>query len=250
MKWPRRCTRSTRSHSSDDIVKIMRSRRTPALYARMPSPPKEPRAWASIASPVAHSPTSPSQTTAWPPAPVISSATSRTAGPGRSFRTSLAPAAASAMASARPRPLPAPVTIAVLPARVSPWVMLDHSFFALSCRRALGRPSVPGPGQDPAVGHELGARAIGRVIRGEERDEPRHLDRLAEPAERESLDVPLAALGVHALGCLEDHPRENPAWVHRVHPDAEPGEFLGRRVRHATDAECSGGAGPGICRAG
>src|SRR5262245_423163 len=215
----------------------MRSRRTPALLTRMSSPPKELSAADSIDSPVAHSPTSPSQTTTWPPAPMISSATAWPADPGRSFRISLAPAAASASASARPRPLPAPVTIAVLPARVSPWAMLDHSFCLTRLRCALGQLSVTGPRQDPSVGNELAACAVRRLVRREERDEPRHLDRLAKPAERESLDIPLAALGVHTFGCLKDHRCEDPARVHRVHPDAELAELLGRRFGHASDGE-------------
>src|SRR5437879_2947369 len=41
MKWPRRCTRSTRSHSCSDMVKIIRSRSTPALFMTMSSPPNE-----------------------------------------------------------------------------------------------------------------------------------------------------------------------------------------------------------------
>ena len=38
-KWPRRCTRRTRSHSSADIVNTIRSRSTPALFTRMSSRP-------------------------------------------------------------------------------------------------------------------------------------------------------------------------------------------------------------------
>src|SRR5437773_1121764 len=184
MKWPRRCTRSTRSHSSGDIVKTIRSRSTPALFTTMSSPPNDSSAAASIASPVAQSPTSPAQTTARPPAAMISAATAWTAGPGRSLSTSAAPAAASAIASARPRPLAAPVTMAVLPARVGPLAMLRYSCLFTRLPLPDLAELIAGPGQDPAIGHELAARAVGRLVRGEERDEPGHLDRLAEPGER------------------------------------------------------------------
>src|SRR6266567_5820766 len=259
MKWPRRCTRSTRSHSCADIVKTIRSRSTPSLLTTMSSPPNEPRAAASIASPAAQSPTSPSLATARPPAAVISSATACTASPGRSFSTTPAPAAARAIASARPRPWPAPVTIAVLPSRVSPSAMLTCLLFSpvafwpvarLPARRPALSRSVTGSGQDPAVGHELAAGAVRRLVRGQERDQSRDLDRLAEPAERQRLEIPFAALGVHRLRVLEHHPGEDPARVHRVDPDAEPAEFLRRRVGHAADRELVRRVGRAAGRAG
>ena len=109
----------TRSHSCSDIVKIIRSRSTPALLTRMSSRPYRSSAVATSFSPVAHSATSPAATTAWPPAAVISPATACTASPGRSFSTSRAPARASASASARPSPFPAPVTMATRSVSVS-----------------------------------------------------------------------------------------------------------------------------------
>ena len=105
-KCPRRCTRSTVSHSAADIEKIIRSRSTPALLTRMSSRPYASSAAATSRSPVDHSPISPGTTTA--PSTMASK-------PGRSFSTSDAPAAASARASARPSPLAAPVTIATRP---------------------------------------------------------------------------------------------------------------------------------------
>jgi hypothetical protein len=80
---------------------------------------------------------------------------------GKVVEHDIGTAAASPSASARPRPLPAPVTIAVLPS--SEMVT-----------------SVPRAAQNAAVGDELAAGAIGRLVRGEEGDEPRYLDRLAK----------------------------------------------------------------------
>ena len=111
-KCPRRCTRSTVSHSAADIEKIIRSRSTPALLTRMSSRPYASSAAATSRSPVDHSPTSPATTTHGPKSHTGSN-------PGRSFSTSDAPAAASARASARPSPLAAPVTTATRPARTS-----------------------------------------------------------------------------------------------------------------------------------
>src|SRR5208282_113709 len=180
-----------------DIVKIIRSRSTPALLTRMSRPPNEARAPATRPSPVDHSPTSPSQTTAWPPAAMISSAVSCTAGPGRSLSTSRAPAPASAMASARPSPWPAPVTIAVLPSRVTPSVML--------------LPSVTGTAQDPAVGDELAAGRVGRFIGGEEGHQPGDLRRLGEPGEGQRLEERLAVDAIEGRGLLEGHPGQHAA---------------------------------------
>ena len=120
-KCPRRCTRSTVSHSSADIEKIIRSRSTPALLTTMSSRPYACSAAATSRSPVAHSPTSPGTTTASP----ISPRTASRPDPGRSLSTSSAPARPSASASARPSPSAAPVTMATRPSSLSAASMPD-----------------------------------------------------------------------------------------------------------------------------
>ena len=115
-KCPRRCTRSTVSHSCSDIEKIIRSRSTPALLTRMSSRPYASSAAATSRSPVDHSPTSPATAT---PAPASRHTASRS-DPGRSLSTKDAPACASARASARPSPLAAPVTTATRPSKTPP----------------------------------------------------------------------------------------------------------------------------------
>src|SRR5262249_16431430 len=181
--------------------------------------------------------------TAWRPAAAISSATSLAAAPSTSLSTSRAPTRASAIASARPRPFPAPVTIAVRPSRVKPpvalWMVIvlflltrDRgalSLFSLNPRdrgalpsfslnprlrstplflltRGTGEhsPLVAGTAQHTAVGHELAAGRVRRLVGGEERHQPRDLDRLGEPRQRHRREErgPLAVVG---LGLPEGH---------------------------------------------
>src|SRR5215472_9841388 len=178
----------TRSHSCSDIEKIIRSRSTPALLTKRSKVPNVSSAAASRLSPVAHSPMSPAQTTAWPPAAAISSATALAAAPSTSLSTSRAPAPASAIASARPRPFPAPVTIPVLPSRLRAPVALSIVITFL----------VAGTAQHTAVGHELAAGRVRRVVGGEERHEARDLDRLGESCQRHRREErgPLAVVGL------------------------------------------------------
>src|SRR5262249_11143446 len=149
--------------------------------------PNASSAAASRLSPVAHSPMSPGQATAWPPAAAISSATALAAAPSTSLSTSRAPARASAIASARPRPFPAPVTIPGLPSTLRPPVALSIVIFL-----------VAGAAEHTAVGHELAAGRVRRVVGGEERHQPGDLDRLGEPGQRHRRQErgPLAVVGL------------------------------------------------------
>src|SRR5205814_4855595 len=131
---------------------------------------------ASRRSPVDHSPTSPVHTTVSPPAARISSATWLTGSPGRSLRTSRAPARDSPIASARPSPLPAPVTIATLPSRL----LIDPPRSAQLL--------VAWAAEDSAVGDELAARRVRRVVGRQERDQAGDLDRLGHPGDRQRLE--------------------------------------------------------------
>src|SRR3954454_11350989 len=107
----------TVSHSSSEMLKMSRSRMTPALLTRTSSAPNVSTAVPTRRSAVCQLDTSPGAATAAPPAAEISRATCSAASPLKSLTTTLAPAAASASASARPRPWPAPVTRAVRPSR-------------------------------------------------------------------------------------------------------------------------------------
>src|SRR5215472_1301727 len=153
--------------------------------------------------------------TAFPPRATISSATASTSSVAISFSTKLAPAAASASASARPSPLPAPVTIAALPSRLSASSIAESSF------------SVAGPGQQAAVGDELGAGRIGRLVGGEVGDQAGDLGRAGEPGQRHGRQEGLAVRRVRGSGLAEGHAGEDPAGMYGVDPDAELAEFLG-----------------------
>src|SRR5580704_2678520 len=236
----------TRSHSWADIVKIIRSRSTPALLTRMSSCPYCSSAVATSCSPVAHSATSPAATTAWPPAAVISPATACTASPGRSFSTSRAPARASASDSARPSPFPAPVTMATRSVSVS--VSSIQPFQDLYPERPGFPPCLRCPwplvaraGQDAAVGDELAAGRVGRLVRGQVRHQSRDLDRLGEPAQRHGLDEGLAVLA--GTRGVDDHPGEHPAGMDRVDPDAELGQLTRGHLGHAADRELARAVG-------
>src|SRR5580693_5639375 len=247
----------TRSHSSADIEKIIRSRSTPALLTRMSSRPYCSSAVATSFSPVAHSAISPAATTAWPSAAVISPATACTASPGRSFSTSRAPARASASDSARPSPFPAPVTMATRPVSVSASSIPPRiSFQDLYAERSWFPPWLPGPwppgsvaraGQDAAVGDELAAGGVGRLVGSQVRHQPRDLDRLGEPGQRHGLDEGLAVVGSACAGRVDDHPGQDPARMHRVDPDAELGQLTRGHLGHAADRElaCAVGRKPG-----
>src|SRR6266550_5580578 len=124
LKVPFRWTAMTASHSSSVMLKIMRSRRMPALFTRMSIAPNSLTAVSTMRSAAGKSATLSALATALPPrariASTTSSATRReaprpsTSAP-RSFTTTAAPSAASSSAIARPMPRPAPVTTAALP---------------------------------------------------------------------------------------------------------------------------------------
>ena len=102
----------TASNSSSLMLKIIRSRRNPALFTRMSSPPKVSIAVRTMSAASSQPVTSPEWATAFPPAAVISSTTASAALSStspwsvrpRSFTTTCAPARASSSASARPEP--------------------------------------------------------------------------------------------------------------------------------------------------
>src|SRR6266536_1196712 len=212
----------TRSHSSADIVKIIRSRSTPALLTRTSKLPYPSSAAARRLAPVDHSLTSPALTTASPPVALISSATVWTLSPGRSLSTSRAPARASAIDSARPSPLPAPVTIATLPSRV------------------IAAPSVPRPAEDPAVGDELAARRVRGLVGGQEGHQPRDFDRLAEAGDGHRLEEFDRVDVGERLRRGHGHRGHHAAGVDGVDPDAELPELLRRGLGDAADRELAG----------
>src|SRR6266508_896774 len=118
----------TESQSSSSILKIMRSRRKPALFTRMSSAPNVSTACSTSRRAPSQSATSSWLAMALPPAAAISSTTCcaglasapvPSAATPRSFTTTAAPSFASCSASARPSPRPAPVTIAALPSSIS-----------------------------------------------------------------------------------------------------------------------------------
>src|SRR5215469_4651248 len=230
-KCPRKCVRMTRSHSSGDIEKIIRSRSTPALFTRMSSRPNSRSAVASRSCAVDHSPMSPVLVTALPPAALISAAVSSAPFRSMSLMTRLAPAAASPRASARPIPWPAPVTIAARPSRLTASVIPAPL-------------SVPGSGQHAAIDHELAACAVGRLIRGEVDHQMGDLRRLRETRYRQRPHEVLAVWDVRKL--LErrrGHCRHDAARVYRVDADAELAELLGSRPGDAADPELAGAVG-------
>src|SRR5438094_2817541 len=125
LKVPFRCTAMTASQSSSAMLKIIRSRRMPALLTTMLSLPKVSSAHWTMRLAALKSTTLSPLATAWPPIFLISATTS-CAGVAvgapvpskcapRSFTTTFAPCFASSSASSRPMPRPEPVTIATLP---------------------------------------------------------------------------------------------------------------------------------------
>ena len=124
LKVPFRCTATTASQSSSLMLKIMRSRRMPALFTTMLSLPKLSIAQSTIRLADLKSVTLSKLATASPPAERISLTTS-SAGerdcpvpskcPPRSLTTTFAPCLAISNASSRPIPRPAPVITATLP---------------------------------------------------------------------------------------------------------------------------------------
>src|SRR5207247_944908 len=135
LKVPFKWTAMTASHSSSLMLKIIRSRRMPALFTRMSIAPNSLTAVSTMRSAAAKSATLSALATARPPrariASTTSSATRReaprpsTSAP-RSLTTTAAPSAASSSAMARPMPRPAPVTTAALPS--SRFAMAQASF--------------------------------------------------------------------------------------------------------------------------
>src|SRR2546430_1833890 len=113
LKGPFRWAAVTASHSSSLMLKIIRSRRMPALFTRMSIAPNSLTAVSTMRSAAAKSATLSALATALPPrvriASTTSSATRReaprpsTSAP-RSFTTTAAPSAASSSAIARPMP--------------------------------------------------------------------------------------------------------------------------------------------------
>src|SRR5213593_995533 len=125
LKVPFRCTATTASQSSSAMLKIIRSRRMPALLTTMSSLPKVSSAHWTMRLAALKSATLSPLAIAWPPIFLISATTS-CAGVAvgapvpskcapRSFTTTFAPCLARSSASSRPMPRPEPVTIATLP---------------------------------------------------------------------------------------------------------------------------------------
>src|SRR3989441_6837585 len=125
LKVPLRCTAITASQSSSAMLKIIRSRRMPALLTTMLSLPKVSIAHSTIRLAALKSATLSPLAIAWPPRFLISATTScagvAVAWPvpskwaPRSFTTILAPCCAMRSACSRPMPRPEPVMIATLP---------------------------------------------------------------------------------------------------------------------------------------
>src|SRR5579863_8923823 len=114
------------------MLKIMRSRRMPALLMTMLSLPKLSTAQSTIRLADLKSVTLSKLATASPPADRISLTTSSAGDrdwpvpskcPPRSFTTTLAPCFASNNASSRPMPRPAPVITATLPVSSAIWLV-------------------------------------------------------------------------------------------------------------------------------
>jgi hypothetical protein len=91
----------------------------------MSRPPNSEVAVPTNRSPKPSAVTLPAQTTALPPALVISSTTALAGSVSRSLTTTLAPSAASFSAIERPIPRPEPLTMAVLPSSFPIFVVLS-----------------------------------------------------------------------------------------------------------------------------
>src|SRR3954468_7729581 len=143
----------TASQSASSMLKLMRSRRMPALLTRMSRPPSSCVAWLIRPWPPSQDVMSSKLATAVPPAPLISLTTSsagrssllspETAAP-TSLTTTDAPSDASRRASVRPIPRPAPVMTATLPSS-RPMLQLLFPDEDVSVRSACSRgPKRPG----------------------------------------------------------------------------------------------------------
>src|SRR5579875_183992 len=172
-KVPFRWTLMTASHSSSDMLKIMRSRRMPALLTTTSRRPKASIAVSTTRREPSQSETSSALATASPSIWRISAATSSATEPFRSvpstleptsLTTTLAPWRANSMASPRPIPRPAPVTTTTRPSQNS---VMSPSLAALLFDRGgrfLGEPQGPLPDYVPldlAGAREDGAGAAG-----------------------------------------------------------------------------------------
>src|SRR5262245_44755018 len=168
LKVPFRCTATTESQLSSSMLKIMRSRRIPALLTTMLSLPKVLMAVSTMffaalksatLSPLAMA--SPpffliSATTSWAGVAVGAPVPSKCA--PRSFTTTFAPSLAMSNASSLPMPRPAPVTIATLPSSS----MRDASFG----NRGETRSVCPSGGSVVKEERALGSRLEHQVERG------------------------------------------------------------------------------------
>src|SRR5262245_53244120 len=129
-KW----TATTASQSSSLRLKIIRSRRIPALLTRISTRPNSLIAVLMMFSAAAKSATLSALATARPPLAAMAATTSSagvvdwpvpSTAPPRSFTTTAAPSSASSSAMPRPMPRPAPVTTATLPLSRLPMVILS-----------------------------------------------------------------------------------------------------------------------------
>ncbi len=147
----------TVSHSSSDMLKIIRSRSTPALLIRMSRLPYVSIASCTIAFDCSQSATSPAWAMASPPAALISSTTASAgfADPdgAKSLTTTFTPCRPSSSACERPRPAPAPVTTATFPSMPSS-----------TCRASLDRQTVERVAYVSRHGHHTSNRARHRRV--------------------------------------------------------------------------------------
>src|SRR5574338_384505 len=199
-KWPRRCTRTTASHSSSEQLTNMRSRTKPALFTTASSRPACSKSAMSEASAIAAPPAARiSSTTCC--AGVRSSPLPSGATP-RSFTTTFAPSRAKASACARPRPRPAPLTITTRPSQIPAMSLSARGLEPLQDRHVR----LPA-----ALAHRLQAVAAASALElGEQR---RHeapagrADRVAE-RDRAAVHVHLREVRAELLLPGEDDARE------------------------------------------
>ena len=145
----------TSSQSDSSMLKLILSRRMPALFTRMSSWPKVSTAWSIRSLAPDHELTSEVFTAPSLP-PVLMSSTTSSAGclsppdPSNEAPTSLtmtlAPSDASSSASSRPIPRPAPVTMATLPSSIP---MLSSSFWSLQLMSLWSMSRCPHPKKGP-----------------------------------------------------------------------------------------------------
>ena len=72
-----------------------------------------------------------------------------------------------------------------------------------------GHRSAPRPGQQAAVGHELAARRVGRLVAGQVGHQPGDLDRLGEPGQRHGPQERLTPAGITGARRVDDHPGQH-----------------------------------------